>query len=149
MSRLSDIEIDQYQKLLNQAASHTSENRFLHRLHCIILIGQGCNYSQVADWFGEHPRTIERWVQRLREFGLDGLKDDQKAGRPTKIDDEHKQVLSNDIVKQPSELGYQTNQWNGQVLKVHLKNKYGIDLGLRQCQRLLGQLKRKVETNAI
>ena len=147
MNRLSDDVINQYQELLNQASAHTSENRFLHRLHCVILIGQGCSYPQVSEWFGEHPRTIERWVQRLREFGLEGLKDDHKAGRPTKIDNEQKQVLESDIIKQPTEFGYETSQWNGQLLKTHLKDKYGVELGLRQCQRLLGQLKRETEPN--
>ena len=148
MNRLSDVEINEFQKLLNQTSTNTSENRFLHRLHCIVLVGQGCSYPQVSEWFGEHPRTIERWVHRLREYGLDGLKDDHKSGRPTKLDDDQKQVLENDIVKQPFELGYQTKNWNGQLLKIHLKDKYGIDLGLRQCQRLLGQLKRDIHSSA-
>ena len=54
MNRLSDVEINEFQKLLNQTSTNTSENRFLHRLHCIVLVGQGCSYPQVSEWFGEH-----------------------------------------------------------------------------------------------
>jgi len=141
MGKSSDFNIHEYQQSLTQVSSHTSENRFLHRLHCVILIGQGCSYSQVSNWFGEHPRTVERWVQHAREFGVEGLRDEEKTGRPTRVRDDQKSLLKIEITQAPEEFGYRSRSWNGRLLQLHLKNRYHIDLGLRQCQRLFNELK--------
>jgi len=130
-----------YHGSLADTSNQISEIRFQHRLHCVTLVEQGCSYSQVSEWFGEHPRTIERWVQNAHEFGVEGLKDEQKLGRPTKVRDDQKRALKTDIAKLPTEFGYKVSAWNGQLLMRHLKNNYGVDLGLRQCQRLLNKLK--------
>jgi len=147
MNKSYNFDKNVYQKTLADASNHVSEIRFQHRLHCVTLIEQGCSYSQVSEWFGEHPRTIERWVQNAHEFGVEGLKDEQKPGRPTKIRDDQKRVLKTEIAKLPTELGYKASTWNGKLLMTHLSNKYDVDLGLRQCQRLLNSLKEESRQN--
>ncbi len=125
------------------------EFRFLHRLHCVLLVAQGCSCYQVAAWFGEHPCTIERWVHYFQEYGLEGLKDEQKTGRPRKVRDDQLERLQDEISKKPFELGYDQNGWNGKLLKTHLECRYGTELSVRQCQRLLNQLRHNTSSQSV
>lgn len=80
------------------------EQRFLHRLHCLVLLGRGFSCYQVAEWFGDHPRTVERWAHNFDESGVAGLRDRYRRGRPGKVDDEHLNQLIGAIAKTPAEL---------------------------------------------
>lgn len=40
----------------------------------------------------------------------------------------------------PREFGHAANLWDGKLLAEHLKRRHGVRLGVRQCQRLFGQL---------
>ncbi|MCL5962870.1 MAG: hypothetical protein M1411_00645, partial [Candidatus Thermoplasmatota archaeon] len=39
-----------------------------------------------------------------------------------------------DLRKNPRDFGYSQNLWDGKLLSHHLKEKYSIVLGTRQCQ---------------
>jgi transposase len=45
-----------------------------------------------------------------------------------------------DLRQNPTSFGYAKNVWDGKMLSHHLKEKYDIKLGVRQCQRLFNKL---------
>ena len=53
--------------------SDSSESHFLHRLHCVLLVTEGCSYQQVAEWFGIHQRKL--WNAGLVILRNTALKD--------------------------------------------------------------------------
>jgi transposase len=128
------------QAVLKAELQRLPESRLLHRLHCVLLVAEGHSCYEVACWFGENPRTVERWVHHANEYGIEGLRDEQKQGRSTKLRDDQRKRLQDNILTNPKELGYGRNAWNGVLLQTHLKRHYGIELSVRQCQRLLRQL---------
>ena len=128
------------QSACKEQNSRNDESRFLHRLHCVLLVAKGTSCYKIAEWFGDHPSTLERWVRNFNEFGVEGLKDEQKTGRPRKVRDDQIKQLQSELSAAPSKLGYKQSTWNGTLLKTHLKQHYNIELGARQCQRLLKEL---------
>ncbi|MDT8383069.1 MAG: helix-turn-helix domain-containing protein [Gammaproteobacteria bacterium] len=142
MRKLEVTDTTVLKSALRGEARSTPEFRYLHRLHCMQLVAQGCSCYQVAKWFGEHPSTMERWVSCFCEYGLVGLWDEQKTGRPRKVRDDQMSQLQGDILRTPSELGlgYGRYVWSGKLLKTYLARHYVIELSVRQCQRLLKQL---------
>ena len=90
---------------LKKEINHSHDSRFLHRLHCVLLVAQDCSCYQIAEWFNENPRTIERWVHYAQEYGIDGLKDEQKTGRPAKVRDDQFNQVQKSIMLDPRELG--------------------------------------------
>ena len=94
------------QSALKEETTHSPEPRFLHRLHCVLLVAQGCSCYQVAEWFGEHPCSVERWIHHFNEHGLEGLRDEQKTGRPRKVRDDQLKRLQGEVSKKPFELEY-------------------------------------------
>lgn len=130
--------------ILKHENRRNAEARFLHRLHCATLVGQGFSCYQVATWFGESPRTIERWTHNVEEFGVDGLKNDRRIRHTSKVHKEHFSQIIQDLKKDPRTLGYDKKAWCGRVLQAYLRHQFDIELGLRQCQRILKQLQSDV-----
>lgn len=123
--------------LIHRSLKTSCEQRFLHRLHCVLLIAEGRSCYEVARWFGEDPRTIERWVHALDLHGVEGLREHHAGGRPAKLAGEQAQRLALDLQNPPRLSGYPKREWSGKLLKQHLAGSYGVKLSARQCQRML------------
>jgi transposase len=136
MKALQIADADTMRITLQQEISRSDESRYDHRLHGVLLVCQGHSCYEVADWFGEHPCTIERWVHRFEEHGLAALREGQRAGRPRRLDDRTWAKLETDLRVHPRDLGYGQNLWDGKLLAHHLRQRYAVRLGVRQCQRL-------------
>ena len=126
--------------VIHASVKNSCEQRFLLRLCCVLLIAEGCSCYEVARWFGEDPRTIERWVHALHGHGVEGLREHYAGGRPAKLTGEQAQRLAVDLQKPPLLSGYPGREWSGKLLTQHLAESYGIKLSARQCQRMLRRL---------
>jgi hypothetical protein len=40
----------------------------------------------------------------------------------------------------PGAFGHPAQLWDGKLLSEHLRQRYGVHLGVRQCQRIFGQM---------
>lgn len=127
-------------ELIHASVTASCEQRFLLRLCCVLLIAEGRGCYEVARWFGEDPRTIERWVHALDEHGVEGLREHHVGGRPAKLSGDQVQRLALDLQKPPHISGYPKREWSGKLLTQHLEGYYGIKLSARQCQRMLRRL---------
>lgn len=125
---------------LQQEIGRSDESRYDHRLHGVLLVGYGHSCYDVADWFGEHPTTIERWVHRFEQRGFAGLREGEREGRPGRVDDRIWEKLQRDLRVHPRDLGYEQNLWDGKLLSHHLRQRYARELGVRQCQRVFRSL---------
>lgn len=136
-------EIAKLRNAVRQHVSASREQRFCYRALCVLLIAEGHRPNQVAEWLGEHTRTLERWRKRFVDNGLEGLMDETSPGRPPKLSSEEWKRLQLDLGQSPSSLGLEGRKWQGKLLQTHLGAKYGIDFSLRQCQRLLKQYRQR------
>jgi len=73
MRRLEVADVEVMRLAVQQEITRSEDSRYDHRLHGILLISRGLSCYQVADWLGENPRTIERWVHRFESRGLRGV----------------------------------------------------------------------------
>lgn len=116
------------------------EGRYFHRLHLVLLVATGMTCNMVAKLFGEPLRTVQRWAKELDEEGVYALKDQDRAGRPTKLTGEQLAEVKSDIEQGPQAFNFSQGFWDGPLLSHHIEQKYGVILGVRQCQRLFRQL---------
>ena len=137
MRRLQLATEDAIRADLASALHRSGELRFMHRLDAVLLISVGHSCYEVAHWFGENARTIERWVHAYELHGSDGLQDHPHAGRPTKLTPQQSQQLAPALAGEPGACGYSEPRWSGKLLARHVERNYGVHLSLRQCQRLL------------
>jgi transposase len=79
-------------------------------------------------------------VKDFNEKGFEGLREEKRSGRPSVINGKILSIIDSDLRQNPTSFGYTQNLWDGKMLSNHLKEKYDIKLGVRQCQRLFNKL---------
>jgi transposase len=124
------------QLALREEIDRSEESRYDHRLHGLLLVSCGRSCTEVGELFGEAATTVQRWVRRFEQSGFAGLREGERSGRPRALDDRSWSRIEADLRKDPRSLGLEANLWDGPLLSEHLRRTYGINLGVRQCQRL-------------
>lgn len=140
MKRMTIPDRETYVAAVQDEISRTQQGRYFHRLHVVLYVLKGASSYEAAHFYGHSPRTIQYWVRRLLTTGLAGLWDGEHTGRPSRLSQSDQKKLRNAIRRSPRELGYDQNLWDGPLLSHHIKEHYGVTLGVRQCQRLFHQL---------
>lgn len=140
MKRIAIPDAETFVAAIQDEISRTREGRYFHRLHVVLNVLQGAGAYKAAHLYGDSPRAIEYWIRRLLSNGLAGLWEGERPGRPGRLSAADRERLRSEIRLSPRELGYDQNLWDGLLLSHHLKEKYGVSLGVRQCQRLFHQM---------
>jgi transposase len=140
MRKLVIADADVMRLAIQQEIARSDESRYDHRLHGLLLVTGGHSCQQVADLFGEDRRTVQRWVTRFETHGLTGLRDGVRSGRPATLNPKQWAALGRDLRREPQKFGHAGHPWDGKLLAAHLRLRYGVMLGVRQCQRLFGHM---------
>lgn len=140
MKRLEIKDADLIRIAIQQEIVRSEESRYDHKLHGVLLVSSGYSCTEVADLFGHGRRTVQYWVQRFEQHGFSGLQEIPRPGRPTALDARIRQQLEKDLRQSPRQFQYGQTLWDGKLLSHHLAERYDVDLGVRQCQRLFTQL---------
>ncbi len=119
------------------ALHESSESRFVHRVHAVLLVAVGQSCYRVAEWFGDDPRSVERWVHGFDNYGTNGLRDHHHGGRPARLSTEQRRQLAQHLANPPAAWHYAQMRWSGKLLARHLESQFSIQLSVRHCQRLL------------
>lgn len=125
---------------LQQEIQRSEESRYDHRLHGVLLVAQGMTCPEVARLLGDAPRSVEYWVHRYEEQGLAGLTEGERSGRPSRLNEKQIEEINRVLRAKPSDAGMRVNLWDGKTLSAWIEKSYGIQLRVRQCQRLFRQL---------
>jgi transposase len=140
MRKLEIKDADIMRISVQQEILRSDESRYDHKLHGILLVSSGYSSTEVAKLFGHSPRTVQYWVHRFEQSGFAGLQEIQRPGRPTALGSGIQKRIGRDLRRSPRDLGYSQNLWDGKLLSHHLSQQLGVDIGVRQCQRLFHQL---------
>ena len=140
MRKLEIADAAVMQVAIRQEIDRSDESRYDHRLHGMLLVASGRSCTEVSQWFGEDATTVQRWVRRFEHRGFAGLRDGARPGRPKSLDRRQWTRLARDLHRDPRRCGHTQNLWDGTLLAEHLRQHYGVSLGVRQCQRIFTQM---------
>jgi transposase len=119
---------------LQDEIRRSEESRYDHRLHGVLLVAQGMSCPEVSRLLGDSPRTVEYWVRRFEDRGLAGLVEGERSGRPRRLNDKQLEEINSVLRQAPGSVGIPRGLWDGKGLATFIKKRYGVDLGVRQCQ---------------
>jgi len=123
-------------QIFNTLRGDTSRERFLHRLHCVTLHLQGVSVRESARIYGDAPRSVAYWIKRFKEDGVDGLHEEARSGRPSKLNEAQTKRLQQVLIQ----FRRQSKPLNAVALSEHIKKQFDINLTVRQCARLLKRM---------
>ncbi|KQV52666.1 hypothetical protein ASC95_07535 [Pelomonas sp. Root1217] len=106
----------------------------------LVALGHSCR--EVASWFGDGTRSVQRWVTAYVHDpdALGGAEHAPLAGprgRPSRVSSETARRLRLDLQGLPCQCGYAQERWDGPLLQQHLQVCFCVEMSLRQCQRFL------------
>ena len=120
--------------------SKSKEASFIRKLDILNLVLDGIPVQKVAELYNIHRSSIYGWINKAKKLGLESLKNEPREGRVSRIMESELKQIKKDLQKAPSFFGYENSIWDGKLLSYHLKQRYNIGLGVRQCQRVFHKL---------
>ncbi len=124
---------------LQDEIRRSEESRYDHRLHGVLLVAQGMTCPEVSRLLGDATRSVQYWVRRFEERGLAGLVEGERSGRPKRLSASQLQEVNGALRRTPREEGLNGTLWDVKTLSAWIEGRYGVRLGVRQCQRLFRQ----------
>jgi len=115
-------------------------SKLKERYHALFLMHEFMNCTTVAELIKRSRRTIQIWVKTFDEGGLDAIAPNSPPGRPSSLSEVQKESLKADVLTHPRELGYEFSNWEGKNVAHHIKQRFDVELSVRQAQRLLHEL---------
>ena len=128
---------DGSERIIWQEIMRNGDSRYNHRLHGVLAVCRGLSCYKTAAIWGQSPRAVEYWVKRFEREAVQGLQEKKRPGRPNMLTGEQREFLRSDLERGPEAVGSDAKKWTGEMLSQHLREFYGVDMGVRQCQRLL------------
>lgn len=110
--------------------------RVAERIRFVLLADKGKSAHEIAELMDYTPQTVYTWLKRYQQYGVDGLQDRPRPGRPRK-----ERFLVGIVQAQarqsPPCFGYPFSRWTVASLNRHLKNRFGVDVSMSTVRRAL------------
>ena len=121
MGRLDDITLEELQELREQAEGKIPREQVL----AAIDRKQGDELETLAERHGVVEKTIRNWLDWFaREPVEQAPYNDDRPGRPSKLDEEQREQFFEQLQQPPTELGYDQQAWSPRLLLHHVKGEY-------------------------
>ncbi|MFW6384621.1 MAG: helix-turn-helix domain-containing protein [Halodesulfurarchaeum sp.] len=126
------------QTSLRDALERVDDTRAAMRLIAAIAYANGITQSELAEWFGVERKTIYNWFTRLDSDDLvDAVTDEQRPGRPRKLDSEQRAELERVLGEPPTEVGIDADTWTPQLVREFLRETFDVTYSIPSCRRLM------------
>lgn len=89
-ARALAVSDEQRETLQMWSRSGKTEQRLAQRAKVILLASQGCSLKDISQQTDLSPQNCGKWRARFQDRGIEGLRDEQRTGKPTAIAAEKK-----------------------------------------------------------
>lgn len=103
------------QELITMLRSHKLEKRYSERAHIILLSSENYTLDKIVSITGKSRPVVNKWRGRFRLFGIEGLKDAPRSGKPKTITPEQKAMVIEKACSKP--IGGYTNWSQKRIAK--------------------------------
>ena len=130
--------LDQKTKKELQKALKTEEHAVTReRILILLLRNEGKTYDEISGLLGCCKRQVWYWCNNGNPKEIESLRDKRKKGNHRKVTEEYIEKLTEIIIKEPEEFGYEFGRWTVARLSTHMEKETGILLGNTQLRNIL------------
>ena len=110
------------------------------RIAALLLLLRGWKSTAISQLFGISRQAVVDWIRKANRSGLDSVLDEQRPGRPTRMNPAAQQKLVEALTKSPEEFGLRRTRWDGVVVVEFLHKVCNVELRPRQARNWLKRL---------
>lgn len=122
---------------LRRKVRRCKDTRQARRMLAIAMVLDGASREDAAHAGGMERQTLRDWVHRYNDFGIDGLLDIARPGRPSHLDESQLQELDALIEKGPDIKVHKVVRWRCVDLQSIISERFDVELSERQIGRIL------------
>lgn len=130
-----DVSDDDRAELAAWVRSRTIDHRYAQRARVVLLAADGVSNRDIGAAVDMHYNQVAVWRRRFDEFGIGGLDDDPRSGRPVVYG--HDDVIR--LVKFATESPPNASRWTCELLAARM-HEHGIPISASQVWRICDAL---------
>ncbi|MFB6153644.1 MAG: transposase [Halodesulfurarchaeum sp.] len=139
-SRPENVSVEELRQYLTEVEGKTATQR--------IMVGinhkEGIPQTTLADWYDVSRTTIHNWLNRLERLDEEPLEDviydDDRPGRPSKLDDDQRAQLRKALSDPPTAAGFDANTWSPKLVRSFIADAFDVDYCLSYVRQLINEI---------
>lgn len=131
--------IDKLVRLYKQAMREGAY-RVARRFHAVALNMEGRTAPEIASFLKVHRSKVSIWLQRWQRWGMDGILEGHRAGRPKGLSDSQRQTLADILDSGPVAYGFHSGVWTCPMVSRVIKEEFSILYHPAHVSRILRNL---------
>ena len=140
MTALSITRTDLTVEQLRQVAAREADPKAVRRLLAIAMVLDGHSRQAAADAQAMDRQTLRDWVIRYNEYGIDGLVDRPRSGRPSLLSPEQQAELETWVDQGPDLAKDGVIRWRRFDLRERIRQRFGVKMHERNVGKILRRL---------
>lgn len=134
MNKLADVDPDD----LRAALADADDAKTAKRLMVALAYRDGTSVETLSRRYDIPKSTIYYWLDRFEERPLaEAIRDEDRPGRPSKLDDPERERLERALGDAPSEHGLGDGEWTPEALQEFIEREFDVSYSLGHVRRLL------------
>src|SRR5208337_4398713 len=111
---------------LTKEAERDGAYRVARRLRAVILNAEGRSSSELADILQSPRSKVSEWLSRYEAYGVDGLLEGYRSGRPASLSSEQREQLGDILDSGPVAYGLDTGIWTSPMIAWVIEQEFGV-----------------------
>jgi transposase len=134
MSKLDDVSAD----ALREALHDTTEAKAAKRLMVALSYKDGEHVADLSHRYDIPASTLYYWLDRFENQPIEeAIIDEDRPGRPSKLDDEQRETLFEHLSESPAERDIEATEWTPEVTREYIRETFDVEYSLGHVRRLL------------
>ena len=114
-------------KRLMKEAYEDGEYRVGRRIHGVILNLEGYSNPEISGILKVHRSKPVNWIHLWNDYGLEGLFEGHRSGRPPRLTNEQKEILEDIIDSGPIAYGFTSGVWTSPMISRIVIDEFGVN----------------------
>lgn len=137
MDKLADISVDR----LLEALAEVDNAKATKRIMIALAYKDGVSVDTLSARYGLSRSTVYSWLDRFEYRSIDAaVQDDDRPGRPPKLDEQQQSSVQTALSVSPTEVGYDQSAWTPELLQHYIEHEHDVSYSLGHVRRLIREL---------
>jgi len=130
------------QKLIRlcKRAAQEGAYRVARRLHAVVLNMEGRTAPEIASLLKVHRSKVSIWLHHWQRWGMDGILEGHRPGRPKELTHPQLQVLADILDSGPVAYGFHPGVWTCPMVSRVIEEEFSVPYHPAHVSRILKQL---------